>query len=100
MGMASVYYDLLNHLAIDASINPKGTSERLCAQQHLAYAGDNDLILYDRGYDAFWLYTLHIQHNLAFCMRARTNRDVVVMTKPRHEMQEIRHRSKYCAEGA
>ena len=41
MGMASVYYDLLNHLAIDASINPKGTSERLCAQQHLAYAGDS-----------------------------------------------------------
>jgi len=78
MGMASVYYDLLNHLAIDASINPKGTSERLCAQQHLAYAGDNDLIIYDRGYNAFWLYTLHIQHHHAFCMRARTNKDLLV----------------------
>lgn len=78
IGMASVFYDLLNHLAIDASINPRGTSERMCAQQHLAYAGDNDLIIYDRGYNAFWLYALHIQHNHAFCMRARTNKDLVV----------------------
>lgn len=78
MGMASVFYDVLNHLVIDSSINPKGTSENTCAEDHLEYAGDNDLIIYDRGYNAFWLYALHIKHNHAFCMRAKANKDLVV----------------------
>jgi len=78
MGMASAYYDVLNNLIIDSSINPKGTSEKTCAEKHLAYAGENDLIIYDRGYNAFWLYALHIKHNHAFCMRAKTNKDLVV----------------------
>ncbi|MGB5676920.1 MAG: transposase [Gammaproteobacteria bacterium] len=30
------------------------------------------------GYNAFWLYPLQIQHNHAFCMRARTNKDLLV----------------------
>lgn len=78
MGMASVFYDVLNHLVIDSSINPKGTSENTCAEEHLEYAGENDLIIYDRGYNAFWLYALHIKHNHAFCMRAKANKDLVV----------------------
>jgi hypothetical protein len=32
--------------------------------------------------------------------RKRRQKNYQLMTKPRHEMQEIRHRSKYCAEGA
>ena len=32
--------------------------------------------------------------------RKRRPKNYQLMTKPRHEMQEIRHRSKYCAEGA
>jgi len=78
MGMASVFYDLLNDLVIDSSINPKGTSENTCAEKHLKFTGKNDLIIYDRGYNAFWLYALHIKHNHAFCMRAKANKDLVV----------------------
>jgi len=78
MGMASVFYDVLNHLVIDSSINPKGTSENTCAEKHLKFTGKNDLIIYDRGYNAFWLYALHIKHNHAFCMRAKANKDLVV----------------------
>ena len=32
--------------------------------------------------------------------RKRRPKNYQLMTKPRHETQEIRHRSKYCAEGA
>jgi len=78
MGMASVFYDVLNHVAIDSSINPNGTSERDCAAKHLEHTSENDLILYDRGYNAFWLYALHIKHNHAFCMRAKTNQILAV----------------------
>ena len=34
MGMSSVIYDLLNHLAIDSSINPKCALARMCAEKH------------------------------------------------------------------
>ena len=78
MGMASVFYDVLNHIAIDSSVNPNHTSERDCAAEHLAHAGENDLILYDRGYTAFWLYAYHIKHHHAFCMRAKTHRDSLI----------------------
>ena len=78
MGMASVFYDVLNDLAIDALINPTGTSERACAEKHLNHAVENDLIIYDRGYNAFWLYALHIQHNHTFCMRAKTNQNLAI----------------------
>ena len=33
MGMASVFYDVLNKIVIDSSINPNGISERLRASQ-------------------------------------------------------------------
>jgi len=78
MGKASVFYDVLNHIAIDTSINPNNTSERKCAAEHLHYAGKNVLILYDRGYAAFWLYALHIEHNHAFCVREKTRQNLVI----------------------
>jgi len=78
MGMASVFYDLLNNIVIDSCIKPNNTSERNCAEEHLKYSRKNDLIIYDRGYTGFWFYMYHIQHNLAFCIRAKTNQDSVV----------------------
>jgi len=78
MGMASTFYDVLNKLIIDSSIHPSGTSEKSCVPQHLSHATKNDLILYDRGYPAFWLYAFHLKHNIAFCMRAKTNQCLAV----------------------
>lgn len=74
MALVSVFYDVLNGLAIDAGIHPTRASERACAALHLQHAAKNDLVLYDRGYNAFWLYALHKQRNIAFCMRAKINR--------------------------
>ncbi len=78
MGMASVFYDVLNHIVIDSSVNPNNTSERKCAAKHLDYADKNDLIIYDRGYAAFWLYALHIKQHHAFCVREKTNQNLIV----------------------
>jgi len=78
MGMASVFYDVLNNIVIDSCIRPNNTSERYCAEKHLAYSTQKDLIIYDRGYTGFWFYMHHIQHNLSFCIRAKTNQDIVV----------------------
>jgi len=78
MGMASIFYDVLNQIVIDSSIEPNNTSERDCAAKHLDYSNKNDLIIYDRGYTGFWFYMHHIQHNLSFCIRAKTNQDIVV----------------------
>ena len=78
MGMASVFYDVLNHMVIDSTIKPRSGSEHKCAAEHLKHSDTNDLILYDRGYNAFWLYALHTKHNHAFCMRAKANKDLLV----------------------
>jgi len=74
MGLASVFFDVLNRIAIDSSINHTNASERQCAALHLAHACQDDLVVYDRGYNAFWLYATHRARNLAFCMRAKVNR--------------------------
>jgi len=73
LALASVYYDVLNHISIDTSINPTTASERDCAASHLAYALPNDLSLLDRGYNGFWLYNLYQTKNQFFCMRAKIN---------------------------
>lgn len=69
MAIASASYDVLNDLILDARIAPLDQDERSLAAEHLALSHDNDLILYDRGYPAFWLLALHQQMNRQYCMR-------------------------------
>ena len=78
MGMASVFYDVLNKIVIDSGIHPRRTSEKQCAEDHLHFSQENDLVLFDRGYTAFWLYAYLSHHNITFCMRAKTNQDLLV----------------------
>ena len=78
MGMASVFYDVLNKLVIDSGIHPRNTSERECAEDHLAFSDENDLVLFDRGYVAFWLYAYLLNHNISFCMRAKTKQSLLI----------------------
>ena len=73
MGMASVFYDVLNKIVIDSGVHPRLTSERECAEDHLQFSNDSDLVLFDRGYVAFWLYAYLLKHNISFCMRAKTD---------------------------
>jgi hypothetical protein len=53
MALASVYYDVLNNLTIDRSINSTRGSERECAASHLELAQPDDLSILDRCYNAF-----------------------------------------------
>jgi len=78
MGMASIFYDVLNKIVIDSAIHPRLMAEKTCVEGHLQFAQKNDLILFDRGYVAFWLYAYLSQHNVRFCMRAKTNQSLLV----------------------
>ena len=41
LALVSVYYDVLNHISIDSSINPATASERVCAVAHLIHGHPN-----------------------------------------------------------
>lgn len=77
LALASVYYDVLNHISIDSSINPTTASELDCAAAHLNYAHPKDLSILDRGYNAFWLYALYGATGRYFCMRAKSNQGLL-----------------------
>ena len=62
-------YDVLNGLAIEAEIESRHVGERVLAGEYLAAMRQNDLVLYDRGYPAFWLFALHRQEQCHFCAR-------------------------------
>lgn len=78
MGMASIFYDVLNSIVIDSAIHPRLTSERQCVEDHLAFSNENDLVLFDRGYVAHWLYAYLLQRNISFCMRAKTKQSLLI----------------------
>ncbi|GAB6010467.1 IS4 family transposase [Dysgonomonas reticulitermitis] len=69
----SVFYDVLNKLAIDSSIAPLHTGERQMAVTHLEAATGNDLILYDRGYPSYDLIYEHQIRSINFLMRVQVN---------------------------
>lgn len=76
MGLCSVYYDVLNDIALDACLEPTTASERDCLAYHLEIAAQRDLVLMDRGYNAFWVMSTLCQRQQAFCLRACTGRDL------------------------
>jgi len=69
MALLSALYDVLNRRWLDASLHPYASSERDAVAGHLEQTQVDDLLLYDRGYPAFWLYALHQAQGRAFCMR-------------------------------
>ena len=62
-------YDVLNGIVVDADLVGMSVGERVLAGEHLATTEAQDLLLYDRGYPAFWLFALHQLEQRAFCMR-------------------------------
>ncbi len=65
----SQLYDVINKISVDVQVAPHSTGERELAMQHLEHAREGDLVLYDRGYPAIWLFILHQQKNIDFCAR-------------------------------
>ena len=69
MARVSQLFDVLNKTTIDALIYPKRSGERELAAQHLLKAMPGDLILLDRGYPAWWLFSLILSMDAHFCAR-------------------------------
>ena len=69
MGRISQFFDVLNKVTIDAIISPKGVGERELAAQHMLKLMPNDLVLLDRGYPAWWLFSLIFSMDANFCSR-------------------------------
>lgn len=71
MAMGSTLYDVFQKVVIDAQLFPYRSSEREIAYQHLAATQAGDLVLYDRGYPAFWLFAAHQACQHDYCMRVK-----------------------------
>jgi len=73
MAKLSFLYDVQLDMPIDAQLDRKHSSERDLAVQHLKVTEDNDLLLYDRGYYAYWFVLLHVLRKREFCFRLKSN---------------------------
>jgi len=69
MARVSQLFDVLNKITVDALIYPKSSGERKLAAEHLLKAMPGDLILLDRGYPAWWLFSLILSMDAHFCAR-------------------------------
>jgi hypothetical protein len=69
MARVSQLFDVLNKITVDALIYPKSSGERELAAEHLLKAMPGDLILLDRGYPAWWLFSLILSMDAHFCAR-------------------------------
>jgi len=64
-------YDVLNRQIVQAEMASYDTSERELASGYLPRLKADDLVLYDRGYPAFWLLAYHQEEDRHYCMRVR-----------------------------
>ena len=53
--LASVLYDVLNNIAVNAALERTDTAEIVAAKQHLPYLTSHDIVVFDRGYCSYVL---------------------------------------------
>ena len=73
MAKLSFLYDTYLDMPIDVQLGRKHASERDLAVKHLEQTQDNDLMLYDRGYYAYWFVLQHALLKREFCFRLKKN---------------------------
>jgi hypothetical protein len=64
-------YDLLNDITVDAILSSYDNNEHALAFQHTTVFRPNDLVLYDRNYASFWMFSLLMQKQVKFCARLK-----------------------------
>ncbi len=74
MARVSQMFDPLNRMSVDAIIQSKDIGERELAAFHFLNLLPDDLVLLDRGYPAFWIFSLLISLNTNFCARVQRKR--------------------------
>lgn len=70
----SQMFDPLNKITVDAIISPKNIGERQLAATHFLNLLEDDLVLLDRGYPAYWLFNLILSLGANFCARSHRQR--------------------------
>lgn len=73
LATASMLYDVLNQVTIDAQIAPYASSEGDLLVKHLEKVEEGDLLLLDRGYPCFWLLFFLKARKIEFCVRLKDN---------------------------
>lgn len=73
IGRVSTLYDVLNRIVVEAHLAPYRIGEHELALTHLERMNARDLVLFDRGYPAFWLFSLLHTQAIRFCMRINLN---------------------------
>lgn len=73
LALASMLYDVLNQVTIDAQIAPYASSERDLLTQHLPKVNPGDLLLLDRGYPSLSLLFMLKARGIEFCIRMKDN---------------------------
>jgi len=72
IALASMLYDVLNQVTIDAKIDKYSVSERDLLEQHLEKdLGTYNLLLLDRGYPSIALMFLLVAKKIDFCIRMK-----------------------------
>lgn len=73
LALASMLYDVLNQVTIDAQIAPYSDSEGDLLSKHIDKIKRGDLLLLDRGYPCFWLLFMLKARGIEFCVRLKDN---------------------------
>jgi hypothetical protein len=82
-------YDVLNNITIDAILSTYDDNEHALALQHSAVFEPNDLILYDRNYASFWMFSLLIHKQTKFCARLKVGSWKVAKQLVKSGMKEL-----------
>jgi hypothetical protein len=78
----STLYDVMNNMAIDATIRNKvkqegsileAYDERTLAIEHMSYCGKEDLVIFDRGYPSYELFARYAQKTNFLCRLKKTS---------------------------
>jgi len=72
-GLASVMYDVLNHIAIDSTLNHGKSDELDLAIGHIIHTEENDLLLFDRNYPSYKILSYLCVTNRKFVIRCSSN---------------------------
>jgi hypothetical protein len=90
--LASVAYDVIEHVTYDCQIAPYGSGERKLLDKHLnrleAFRGEKFLIIADRGYPSYILLEDLIEREFYFLLRISDNwRNVISWLHDRNERE-------------
>lgn len=108
----SLIYDVLNELSIDGKLYPTCFSEMEMLVGQLSSVGANDVLVMDRGYNAYWFHAILCALDIKFIIRAQTNQtvvsefissgkddDLVTFQKPNKLTSSDRHQALIDAQG-